>query len=371
MTVIGKSITKEYFGQGPAFSYFSGCSGGGRQAMMLAQRYPDSYDGLLSMAPAINYENFIPAGFWAQQVMKDLGVVPTPCEIKAFTKAAIDACDELDGVKDGIISAPDLCHFNPHSVVGQRIACNGTGPENLTKQGAHIVEAAWNGPRNPSGNIGWFGLNKDASLTSTYIPTKCSSNGTCVVTSSELLGGFIKYFIAKDPHFDTSNMTDEEFLTGLQTSDREYHSILGTTNPDLRRFRDAGGKLLSWHGVADEVIPLNGTTAYYQQVLKLDPTAHDYYRFFEAPGVAHCQPASGAFPRTALDHLIAWVEKGIVPDTLNATLPDGTMRPLCPYPMQQAYVGGSPKNTSSFSCVSTPTANTSLLADMFPFYQPS
>jgi hypothetical protein len=108
------------------------------------------------------------------------------------------------------------------------------------------------------------------------------------------LGGFIKYFIAKDPHFDTSNMTDEEFLTGLQTSDREYHSILGTTNPDLRRFRDAGGKLLSWHGVADEVIPLNGTTAYYQQVLKLDPTAHDYYRFFEAPGVAHCQPASGA-----------------------------------------------------------------------------
>ncbi|KAK1138414.1 hypothetical protein N8T08_002631 [Aspergillus melleus] len=324
MTVIGKAITEAYFGQTPRYSYFNGCSGGGRQGLMIAQRYPDLYDGILSLAPAINFENFIPAGYWAQQVMKDLGVYPSPCEIDAFTKAAVKACDMLDGVRDGIISAPDLCHFNPHSVVGQSVSCNDSTTQTLSTVGAYAVEAAWAGPRNPTGNIGWFGLNKDASLTAAYIATQCS-NGTCSAAATELLSSWFPYFVAKDPDFTTANMTTAEFFAALQLSAREYDSMLAAASPDLSGFRDAGGKMISWHGLADEVIPPNGSIAYYQQVLELDPSADEFYRLFEAPGVGHCQGGSGPYPSETFKELIAWVEEGVVPETLNASSADGTL----------------------------------------------
>ncbi|PLB45129.1 tannase and feruloyl esterase [Aspergillus steynii IBT 23096] len=370
MTIIGKAITEAYFGRPPRYSYFGGCSGGGRQGLMIAQRYPDQYDGILSLAPAINIENLIPAGYWAQQVMKGLGVYPSPCEINAFTNAAIEACDMLDGVKDGIISAPDLCDFNPHSVVGQSIPCNETERRVFTEAGANVVEAAWAGPRNPAGNIGWFGLNKDASLTATYINTECS-NGTCSAAPSELLSSWFPYFVAKDLEFEISNMTIAEFFAALQLSDREYDSMMAAASPDLSGFRDAGGKMISWHGLADETIPPNGSIAYYQQVLELDPSADEFYRLYEAPGVGHCVGGSGPFPRYALEELIAWVEQGVVPETLNASRADGTVRPLCPYPSQQIYEGGDASDTSSFACSSKRVEERGLIADDFRFFRPS
>ncbi|KAI9040095.1 tannase and feruloyl esterase [Aspergillus affinis] len=372
MTIIGKAITETYFGRKPTYSYFAGCSQGGRQGLMIAQRYPDLYDGILSQAPAINFENFIPAGYWAQQVMNDLGVYPSPCEINAFTKAAIEACDMLDGVRDGVISAPDLCHFNPHSVVGQNVSCNDTTTRMLTKAGAHIVEAAWDGPHSPTDNIGWFGLNKDASLTGAYVTTNCSS-GTCSGAPTPLLSNWFPYFVAKDPDFAIANMTVADFFAALRLSDLEYKSMLGTACPDLSGFRDAGGKMISWHGLADEIIPPNGTIAYYQEVLELDPSAHEFYRFFEAPGVGHCAGGSGPFPNEIFKELIAWVEDGVVPERLNASSADGTVRPLCPYPSRQTYVGGDPSEAGSFACVSrgAEDKDKGLLADIFQFYRPS
>lgn len=369
MAIIGKAITAAYFGKPPKYSYFCGCSWGGRQGLMIAQRYPNQYDGILSVAPAINFENFIPAGYWAQQVMKDLGEYPSPCEITAFTNAAIEACDILDGVKDGIISAPNLCNFSPHSVVGQSIPCNETSSKVLTEAGAFAVEAAWDGPHNPAGNIGWFGLNKDASLTAMYVATACS-NGTCSAAPSELLRSWFALFVAKDTRFMTSNMTGPYFFSALQLSDREYDSMLAAASPDLSGFRDAGGKLISWHGLADQTIPPNGTIAYYQQVLELDPSADEFYRFFEAPGVGHCAGGSGPHPRDALKELIAWVEKGVAPEILNASSADGIVRPLCPYPSQQIYVGGNASEASSFACFPR-VEDGDLIADEFRFFRPS
>ena len=109
MTFIGKAITESYYGRKPTYSYFAGCSGGGRQALMVAQRLPEEYDGILAAAPAANIENFIPAGWWGQHTMYQLGAYPSACEIDSFTQAAMEACDELDGVKDGVISAPESC----------------------------------------------------------------------------------------------------------------------------------------------------------------------------------------------------------------------------------------------------------------------
>ncbi|KAH8200965.1 hypothetical protein TruAng_004903 [Truncatella angustata] len=348
MAVIGKAVTASYYGSQPQYSYFTGCSGGGRQALMIAQRYAEDFDGILATAPAINFENFIPAGYWATQVMHDLGVFPSPCEFKAFTEAAIAACDKLDGVIDGIIGLPELCTFDPHTVVGQSFACDNF-TQQFTEPGATIVEAAWTGPKNDNGRVGWFGLNKDAALDS-YIITQCILNGTCAASSSPLVSSYLQYLLVKDPNWDPSTMTKEDFFNYLRQSQRDYDSPLGAANPDLSAFRRKGGKMISWHGLADDAIPPNGTIAYYEKVLKLDSKAGDFFRVYEAPGVAHCFGGTGPSPDGALDQLISWVENGVAPETLTA----------------QIYLGGSITDSSSFGCA--PRAEVGTPASEAPFF---
>jgi hypothetical protein len=369
MAVVGKAITKAYYGVGPKFSYFSGCSGGGRQGLMIAQRYPDAYDGILAVAPAINLQRFIPAAYWASQVMKTLEVFPPPCEIEAFTRAAVANCDTLDGVKDGIIGRPDLCNFTAHSIVGQQFSCNGT-TKRFTEAGADIVHAAWTGPRDPSGSSGWFGLNKDASLTSTYVMTACSSNQTCTPSQTTLLTDWFRYFLAKDPKFNASAMTNEEFFSYLKLSETEYHSILSSADPDLAGFHASGGKMIAWHGMSDETIPPAGSVAYFEQVLRNNPKAEGFFRFFEAPGVGHCIGGPGHIPTEPFEQLVAWVENNIPPDELRAATSSGLTRSLCPYPSRQLYVGGDPKLNTSFTCTKEPgSGRLSSLVNVQPFYQ--
>ncbi|KAH6972027.1 Tannase/feruloyl esterase [Ilyonectria sp. MPI-CAGE-AT-0026] len=349
MAVIGKAVSESYYGTKPKYSYFTGCSGGGRQAMMIAQKYADDFDGIMAAAPAINIENFIPAGYWANQIMLDLGAIPAPCELEAFTQAAVDACDAMDGAEDGIISLPALCKFDPHSIVGQNFSCNGTARQ-YTEAAAIIVQAAWMGARSDDSKVGWFGLNKDASLTSIYITTQCTSNGTCTAAPSSLLSGWVQYFLAKDPHWNASTMTKEQFLAYLQQSDQDYSSLLAADNPDLSAFRAAGGKMITWHGLADEAIPPNGTIAYMELVLKVNPRSDEFIRFYEAPGVGHCFGGVGAAPKDAFGQLVSWVENGTVPATLAATDSAGRQRKLCTFPLQQVYLGGNLSDSASFGC---------------------
>ncbi|KFA50637.1 hypothetical protein S40293_04859 [Stachybotrys chartarum IBT 40293] len=347
MAIIGKAVTESYYGTNPSYSYFTGCSGGGRQVMMSAQRYAGDFDGLLAVAPAINIENFIPAGYWATQVMLDLGVIPPPCEVEAFTKAAINACDALDGAEDGIISSLALCDFDAHQMIGQDFSCNGTTLQ-FTEAGAATVQAAWTGPSSADGKVGWFGLNKDASLSTSYISTECSSNGTCTAVG-QLLSSWIQYFLAKDPSWDASTMTNELFMDYLQQSEQEYDSVLAADNPDLSAFRVAGGKMITWHGLADETIPPNGTIAYMEKVLEMNPDSSEFIRFYEAPGVGHCYGGAGAAPVDALAQLVSWVENGTVPETLAAADTSRRPRELCAFPLQQVYVGGALDSADSFA----------------------
>ena len=366
MAVIAKAVTEDFYASQPKLSYFSGCSGGARQALMIAQKYPEDFDGILAAAPAINLENFIPAAYWASQVMNNIGVYPPSCEIEAFTQAAIDACDALDGVTDGVIASPLLCNFEASSVVGKSFDCNGTQME-FTESGACVVQAAWDGPRSESGKVGWFGLNMDASLTTTYVMTECQTNGTCVPAASNLLSRYWLNFLVKDLDFDITQLTDEQFFSLLDQSEKEYGAEVGAADPDLSLFRAAGGKMIAWHGLADEAIPLNGSIAYYQQVLGLDPAADEFFRFFEAPGAAHCFAGAGPAPNTAFDQLVAWVENGTVPDTLTATDTEGNTRGLCPYPTIQKYVGGDVTDPASFQCGS-PDVDPGNLAVEYPFF---
>ena len=149
-------------------------------------------------------------------------------------------------------------------------------------------------------------------------------------------------------------MTNTDFFEGLRYSKSQYESIMAASNADLSGFKANGGKMITWHGLADEAIPPKGSEQYYNRVLNGYLKAHDFYRFFEAPGAGHCYGGLGPIPNDALSQLMAWVEKNIAPDQLRATKgSNNTERDLCPYPLQQKYIGGDPRNATSFTCTSS------------------
>lgn len=305
LPIVGKAMVEQYFGRPPSFSYFRGCSGGGRQAHMIAQRAPESFDGYMAADPALHIDKFIPAGFWGLTVMNHLGVYPPACEIDAFTAAAIEACDEDDGVKDGIISNPSACDFNAADAVGSEVDCDGIKIQ-LSKEAAQIVQAIWDGPRNSDGTIGWWGPGKEATLTTLingYAWTVCSANNAtaCGRPPISLWPVWHQCLVNKDPAIDISNVTAERFLSSLQLSGRLYDSLLATRLTDLSALRASKSKMITTHSLGDQSIPYKGTEAYYQQVLRRDPQAADYYRYFEVPGHLHCFGGPRPYPHTAFE----------------------------------------------------------------------
>jgi feruloyl esterase len=190
--------------------------------------------------------------------------------------------------------------------------------------------------------------------------TTCDENDkNCASRPFPISESWFRYFLKKDPEWDFTTMTEDDFFDFLHMSRQRYTSIIGSDDPDLSAFRSAGGKMITWHGLADELIFPNGSLNYYERVLALDPKAPDFIRLFEAPGVEHCSGGPGAFPGTAFQSLVNWVEKGKAPDKLDAaTVPVDASetvryRPLCPYPSVQRYKGGDPNEASSFECAAT------------------
>lgn len=280
-----------------------------------------------------------------------MGVFPSQCELASYSNKAIKACDALDGHVDGIIGAPELCHFDPHLLVGKSYHCNDDDEEmKFTFEGAEVAYASWNGPYSSSRKLGWYGFNKDASLSALAGPSY-SEDKDPIHKPFAISDQWIRYFVVKDPDFNTANMTEAEYFSVLHASRNQYDSIISANDPDLTDFRNAGGKMITWHGLADQILTPRGTEDYYRRVLDLDPRAQDFYRYFEAPGVAHCAGGPGPYPGDAFAKLVQWVEEGAVPDTLSAHGNDGSSRDLCLYPLVQRFVGGDPKAAASFHCV--------------------
>ncbi|OJD31955.1 feruloyl esterase b precursor [Diplodia corticola] len=352
--LIGKAVTASFYGQEARYSYWSGCSTGGRQGLMLAQRFPGLYDGILATAPAINWAKFVPAEYLPQFIMNQLDVYPTSCELDAITAAAIEACDGLDGVEDGIIADPLSCKFDPLTVVGREYTC-GESSSVISEGAATVVQKTWEGARTSSGNFTWYGLSPDASLAG-LANTSCVG-GDCTGAPFTVAEEWIKFFVKRgDPAFDITNMSHAEFDAIIHRSANQYKSVISTDDPDLSEFKASGGKMITWHGLADELIAPEGTVDYYEKVLGLDAAAADFYRFFKAPGVAHCYGGTGPVPTGALDSLVSWVEGGVAPETLPASVTAGnTTRTLnlCPYPLVAAYKGGDMMAASSYECKET------------------
>lgn len=360
MTKIAKHTVEAFYGRKADYSYWSGCSTGGRQGMAQAQRFPENYDGILSAAPAMNWASFVISEVWSQVVMNELGAHPPTCEFKAITDAAIEACDGLDGIKDGLVAAHGQCKFDPDVLVGKKIQCEGKAHK-VSQEAVTVAKEVWQGPRNAAGDTEWFGLPHEANffipslgafggLVETECPPTASTDAKrCAGKPFVMTISYIRYLLAKDPAFGMHSLTREEFFRLLHLSRQQWASVMDTADPDLSAFRAAGGKMLHWHGVADQLIPINGSANYYSRVEALDPDVRDFYRYFEVPGVEHCAGGPGPFPATALDTLVDWVEKGKAPESLEGVA-GGVSRPICAWPLVAAYKGGDADKAGSFEC---------------------
>ncbi|CAG7954954.1 unnamed protein product [Penicillium olsonii] len=356
---LGKAATKMFYGKPHKYAYWNGCSTGGRQGHMMAQRYPTQYDGILAGSPAINWDKFIPSEFWPQMLMNALDYYPSACELNAFTEHAIDECDALDGVKDRIISVPGLCKYNATSLVGKTVQCSSNSTVKITPKAAKYVTLVWAGPQDPSGSSLWYGLSHDATLTR-LAGTNCTlPSKNCQPIPFQISADWQQIFLARNSSLDVADITYTEYIRHFRQSVNEYSSIIGTRDPDLTDFKQAGGKMIAWHGMKDPLIFFNGTENYYRQAMEIDPSIQDYYRFFAAPGADHCKGGIGFYPGSSLDSLVNWVENGTAPDTLRAiATPTGTdsaklplrTADLCAYPKFLTYVGGDASKASSFTC---------------------
>ena len=159
----------------------------------------------------------------------------------------------------------------------------------------------------------------------------------------------LRSLITKDPNFNTQTVTRQEFYRLLQQSHQEQLSVMDSADPDLSAFKSAGGKLLHWHGIADQLIPVNGSTDYFLRVEALDREVRDFYRYFEVPGVTHCEGGSGPFPQGALESLVEWVEKGKAPGSIEGVA-GAVKRPICAWPLVAVYKGGDVEKAASFEC---------------------
>jgi pimeloyl-ACP methyl ester carboxylesterase len=338
LTDTSRSLIDEFYGEPADYAYWNGCSTGGREGLMLAQRYPDAYDGILAGAPAINWDRFIPSLLWPQIVMdEELGGVIDPCKLAAATSAAVEACDTVDGVSDGVLEDPRACDFDPSALVGFETPCG-----EFTETDAAVIQAIWDGPRTSNGDFMWYGIAPGAPLEEVAgsLPFPIGSD-------------YIRIWVHQDPTFDWHTLGYGGFEDAFRISQGLFHDVIGTDDPDLTSFRDAGGRLVMWHGWYDQLIPPEGSIDYYDRVLEAMGEIGDvaeFARLFMAPGVLHCGDGPGLTEFDAFGALVDWVETGRAPETITASRGAET-RPMCPYPTVATYDGtGDPDRAASFDC---------------------
>jgi feruloyl esterase len=316
MTGVAKELTEAFYGKPAAFSYFIGGSTGGRQGIMEAQRFPDDYDGILSYFPAINWSPLVMAGLWPQVVMNDEGNYVSKAKLEAVNAAVIQACDGDDGVIDGIIEDPFSCLWDPGEFEGTPL-----GDSYFTEADANVVRRIWEGPRTLDGKFLWYGLTRGTRLTDLAGTEGDPLHGVPFDVSFE----WIRYFLLNDPHYDIKSLTWAEFELQFDQSVDQYTEVIGTDNPDLSGFRDEGGKLMIFQGLADQLVPPQGTIDYFgkmQTMLGGPGATSEFARLFLVPGADHSLSGAGPVPVCNLDALIRWVEEEKAPDYINTELKD-------------------------------------------------
>jgi len=346
MTVKAKAVINSFYGSAPSRSYFNGCSTGGRQALTEASRFPDDFDGIIAGAAANPKTHLDTWRIWmGLETLKDPASRIPKDKYPAIHQAVVAACDALDGLKDGLISDPTACHFDP-----QVIACKeGDGPSCLTpKQVQSVKTILGGGARSPkTGELIFPGYQPGTELAWGLLIGGPDPYDTALDQ--------FRYMVFDDPKWDWRTFDVDR---DLAKADQKLHGLLTAIDPkSINPFFTRGGKLLTYQGWSDQDISPLASVNFYKSMPAAvgDATVSSSMRLFMVPGMGHCGGGEGPNTFDMMVPLEQWVEKGQAPTRIDAShSTNGKVdrtRPLCPYPQMARYKGtGSIDEAANFTC---------------------
>jgi feruloyl esterase len=355
---VTKALIAAYYGRAPERSYFIGCSNGGREALMEAQRYPADFDGIVAIAPAFNFLEVVAAfvhNLQAQYPTGNLNApVVTPAVLRLLDAKVKKACDAVDGVRDGILENPEACTFKLASLP---TCANEVTTDGCVTRAQRAALTAFTTPLT-AGTLrypGWpFGDESNPDGWATWITGPVAS--MIEMAAAPTLQGvfatqFFKYFVYSDSAWRYVNYD----LARAGRDAANVAAVVNATNPDLSAFRARGGKLLLVHGWSDPALSARSTVEYFKAVKARTPQASSFTRLFMMPGVLHCGGGSGCDDVDWTVLIRRWVEQGKAPSRIIARKLRGTQvvrtHPLCAYPMTARYDGtGSTDDAAAFIC---------------------
>jgi feruloyl esterase len=390
VTQAAKALIKIYYGKPPAHSYYVGCSEGGREAMMMSQRFPDYYDGILACSPGFKLPKAAVAEAWDTQKFADVAKASgindpngEPFLNKTFTdedlalvaSTILAACDKLDGLADGIIANFPACTAAVVRPPLEGLTCNGEKAANcLSSAQIGALEKVFGGAKNSKGealysdwawdngisNPGWriWKLGMYQSPANSSINATLGSGAISAVFTTPPTpiapGGAAPVAYLLNFSFDTDA---PKIFAESGTYSKSAWDFMQASSTDLSAFKKHGGKLLITHGVSDPIFSVNDTISWVNEVNKRNQgKAADFVRFFAVPGMTHCGGGPSTDRYDAFEALVAWVEKKTAPDRIAATAGPmtpwpGRTRPLCLYPAYARYTGtGSVEDSTNFVC---------------------
>ena len=356
--VKSKQILAALYGRPQDFAYFNGCSTGGRQGLMEAQRYPDDFDGIVSGAPVFNFTNLHMSQLWSAHArLKTPDAKLGPDQFNLLMSKALEQCEAIDGVNDGFLNNPPACTFNP-----EVLQCNGDNAGACLSP-AHVEAAKmiYTGAINPRTGVPFYpGLEPGSEGNQPGNPgwAMIMGDGPFFIDRAVLGGmGFEDFANWDFLSFDFDRHRDQV--------NAKLSGVLNAVDPDLRDFEANGSKLLIYHGWNDPGVMPQMTIDYYEEIIAYRDFARgssnarletqDFARLFMLPGMGHCRGGAGPDEVDYMSYLVDWVEQGNAPQSLlSSKIVDGrtTMtRPACLYPAVPTYTGAGDTNVAaSFTC---------------------
>ena len=355
----GKELVQRFYKTAASKNYFEGCSAGGHEAMMLSQRFPDDFDGIVARAPAGNFMGLFMQFNRVSRAVRAPGGALGPGKQALLTKAVLAQCDAADGLADGIVSKPAACGFDAST-----LRCAGgadSGDQCLSDAQINTVKTATSGFATSDGawshpgyNVG--GESDPAKGWGEYIWPNAAAPFSGNSVQALFSDGFVRSFITRNPGFDPLKWNANEWLAQLNLVGTQFNAF----NPDLSAMRARGAKLILWNGQQDTAVSPRDTSRYYGEVVKKmgQAVADDTVELFLAPGVGHCFGGAGPDRADLMKALVTWTEQGVAPSRqgivhtrLDAAGKPVQTRPMCKFPAYARYQGsGDPNAAASFAC---------------------
>ena len=363
--VASKAIVKSFYGAPPTYSYYSGCSDGGREALLEAQRYPDDFDGIQAGAPAFNQtalNGFEEAYLGTVDFRADGSVILPATKLDMLHAAVIAKCAD-SGIGNGTIQDPDACGFDPAAL---RCPDDEDAANCLTGEQVTVVQKIYRGVTAPDGTHLYSGgeaKGSEPQWAGLVIPKEGQTQQDLFMY--RIGSGFLRWLGTWTAKPELELTADLFTKRSFEKTMKEFAGIYDATDPDLTPFYKSGGKLIMWHGLADGYIPPTGSIAYRQAVLDTvgSTTADRFYRFYTVPGMFHCSGGYGATSVDFLSPLMDWTESGKAPGAVTAAKLDSDgstayTRPVYPYPQQVKYAGTGDRDDAANYVAYTPKGKT-------------